>query len=48
MPNSTISDGTMTIPPPIKEEERALGGKIRKIKKEIEYKNLDKETLLKK
>lgn len=33
---------------PIKEEERTLGKKIRKIKKEIEYKNLDKETLLKK
>ena len=33
---------------PIKEEERILGKKIRKIKKEIEYKNLDKETLLKK
>ena len=32
----------------IKEEERTLGKKIRKIKKEIEYKNLDKETLLKK
>ena len=33
---------------PIKEEERTLGKKIRKIKKEIEYKNLDKETILKK
>lgn len=33
---------------PIKEKERILGKKIRKIKKEIEYKNLDKETLLKK
>ena len=33
---------------PIKEEERALEKKIRKIKKEIEYKNLNKETLLKK
>lgn len=33
---------------PIKEEERTLGKKIRKIKKEIEYRNLDKETLLKK
>lgn len=33
---------------PIKEEERAIRKKIRKIKKEIEYKNLDKETLLKK
>ena len=31
-----------------KVEERTLGKKIRKIKKEIEYKNLDKETLLKK
>lgn len=33
---------------PIKEEERTLGKKIRKIKKGIEYRNLDKETLLKK
>ena len=33
---------------PIKEEERTLAKKIRKIKKEIEYRNLDKETLLKK
>lgn len=33
---------------PIKEEERTLRKKIRRIKKEIEYKNLDKETLLKK
>lgn len=33
---------------PIKEEERTLGKKIRKIKKGIEYKNLDKEILLKK
>lgn len=33
---------------PIKEKERILGKKIRKIKKEIEYKNLDKEALLKK
>ena len=32
----------------IVEEGRTLGKKIRKIKKEIEYKNLDKETLLKK
>lgn len=32
----------------IKEKERTLGKKIRKIKKEIEYKNLDKETILKK
>lgn len=32
----------------IKEKERTLGKKIRKIKKEIEYKNLDKKTLLKK
>ena len=33
---------------PIKEEERILGKKIRRAKKEIKYKNLDKETLLKK
>lgn len=32
----------------IKEKERILGRKIRKIKKGIEYKNLDKETLSKK
>ena len=30
---------------PIKEKERTLGKKIRKIKKEIECRNLDKETL---
>ena len=33
---------------PIKEEERTLEKKLRRIKKEVEYKNLDKETLLKK
>ena len=33
---------------PIREEERTQNKKIRKIKKEIAYKNLDKETLLKK
>ena len=33
---------------PIKEKEKTLGKKIREIKKGIEYKNLDKETLLKK
>ena len=32
---------------PIKEEERTLGKKIRRIKKEIEYKNLEKGLIKK-